>query len=88
MSNITSAIYFYFLGMGSYNFGNQGLLWGTLSQLIMFGCTELMPILSFIFVCNKFVGVVHPVARNGRPLIDNEEGAAAEGAAAEGAGDE
>jgi len=72
-SNIIAAIYFYFLGLNSYSFGNHGIIFGTLSQLILFGSTELMPILSFIVVVNKFVGVVHPVARNGRLVEPRDE---------------
>ena len=77
MSNIIAAFFFYFLGSGKYSFGNHGVIFGTISQLILFGGTELLPLLSYIEVVNKFVGVVHPVARNGRPVVEpNPEEAA------------
>lgn len=61
-SNIVSAIAFYLLGNNMIVFGQMGFFSSFLFQMTFYGVTELLPIMSFVYVNRKFVEVVRAPA--------------------------
>lgn len=63
VSNVVSAIAFYLLGKNLVVFGQMGFFSSLIFQLTFYGVTELLPIMSFVYVNRKFVEVVRAPAQ-------------------------
>ena len=58
LSNVTSAIGFYLLGNHLIILGKLNFVLSVMFQLVFYGVTELLPIMSFVYVNRKFVDVI------------------------------
>ena len=71
-SNLASSIVYYLLATQYIIFSEMSFLGGTLFQLIMFATTELLPILSFVFVTQRFIEVMEERHRPQRVPVNEE----------------
>jgi hypothetical protein len=64
LSNLVSSFFFYLLSQRQIVFIKMNFFEGFLVQLIFFGLTETLPLLSFVKVTSKFVEIIQQPAQN------------------------
>ena len=72
MGNTVSVIFFFFMANNSLVFGRMSFIWCLLAQLTFFGLSELVPIISFVYVSHKFVEIAHPELFERRVAEENQ----------------
>jgi hypothetical protein len=73
IGNAVSSLVFYLMGSTILIFGHLSFLPSLAIQLVFYGLSEMAPLVFFVHVTNKFVGIISPPAPNARVEPEQQE---------------